>query len=57
MFAAGSSGIVNLPTGTVRISPDYFNIEEEIQTIIETIAKIPAPEYSSGPYALHFENC
>ena len=45
------------PTGTVRVSPGYFNTEEEIQTIIETIAKIPAPEYSSGPYALHFENC
>ena len=45
------------PTGTVRISPGYFNTEEEIQAIIEAIAKIPIPEYSTKAPELHYEDC
>jgi len=46
-----------LPTGTVRISPGYFNTEEEIQVIIEAVATIPAPEYSTEAPELHHEDC
>ena len=45
------------PTGTVRISPGYFNTEEEIQVIIEAVATIPAPEYSTEAPELHHEDC
>ncbi|MGD0662849.1 MAG: aminotransferase class V-fold PLP-dependent enzyme [Syntrophorhabdales bacterium] len=45
------------PTGTVRISPGYFNTEEEIQAVIEAVAKIPAPEYSTKAPELHYEDC
>jgi cysteine desulfurase family protein len=45
------------PTGTVRISPGYFNTEEEIQAILEAIARIPAPEYSTKAPELHYEDC
>jgi len=45
------------PTGTVRISPGHFNTETEIQTLIEAIAKIPPPEYSTKPLVLRPEDC
>ncbi len=45
------------PTGTVRISPGYFNTEEEIEAIVEAVAEIPPPEYSTKPPELHSEDC
>lgn len=45
------------PTGTVRISPGYFNTEEEVETVIHAIAGIPAPEPSKDPLELHSEDC
>lgn len=45
------------PTGTVRISPGYFNTEAEIESVIGAIAKIPPPEYSTKPPELHSEDC
>ncbi len=45
------------PTGTVRISPGYFNTGEEIEAIVEAIAQIPPPEYSTKAPELHYEDC
>jgi cysteine desulfurase family protein len=54
----GSHRILStFPTGTVRISPGYFNTEEEIETVIEAIAEIPPPPSFSGPLELHSEDC
>lgn len=45
------------PTGTIRISPGYFNTEKEIEAAVEAIADMPAPENSGGPLELHSEDC